>query len=55
LVRPAQPAERSPQVEQNEANKFRTWQQQRPPQPQRESAPRPPANRPAPKQEERKK
>jgi hypothetical protein len=41
LVRPAPPVESRPQVDQNEANKFRTWQQQRP-----ANVPRPPANRP---------
>lgn len=51
LVRPAPPVESRPQVEQNEANKFRTWQQQRPPQP-KQNVPRPP-ERSAPKQEER--
>jgi hypothetical protein len=36
LVRQAPPVEPRPQVEQNEANKFRTWQQSRPPQPERQ-------------------
>ena len=56
LVRPAPPVQERPQMEQNEANKFHTWQQQRPvPQPQqRNNAPRPPENR-APQKEERKK
>lgn len=40
LVRPAPPVQQRPQVDQNEANKFRTWQQQRPAPPPRESAPR---------------
>jgi hypothetical protein len=38
LVRQAPPPQPRPQVDQNEANKFRTWQQQRPPEPR--SAPR---------------
>jgi hypothetical protein len=46
LVRPAPPVQPRPQIDQNEANKFHTWQQQRPSQPPRESAPRPPQNRP---------
>ena len=46
LVRPAPPVQPRPQVDQNEANKFRTWQQQRPAPPPRE-APRP-QNRPEP-------
>ena len=45
LVRPAPPVEQRPQVDQNEANKFRTWQQQRPAQPQpRQNVPKPPQN-----------
>lgn len=52
LVRPAPPVESRPQVDQNEANKFRTWQQQRPAPPPRENAPRPPQNRPAPNRPE---
>jgi hypothetical protein len=51
LVRPAPPVERRPQVEQNEANKFHNWQQNRPPA-TRQNAPRPP-ERSAPRQEER--
>jgi hypothetical protein len=47
LVRPAPPVQQRPQVDQNEANKFRTWQQQRPAPPPRESAPRP-QSRPEP-------
>ena len=47
LVRPAPPVQPRPQVDQSEANKFRTWQQQRPAPPPRESAPRP-QNRPQP-------
>jgi uncharacterized protein DUF6600/FecR-like protein len=43
LVRQAPPPQPRPQVEQNEATKFRTWQQQRPP--ENRSAPRPPENR----------
>jgi FecR protein len=47
LVRPAPPVQPRPQVEQNEANKFRQWQQQRPaaPPPRSNPAPRPPENR----------
>ncbi len=41
LVRPAPPVQSRPQVDQNEANKFRTWQQQRPAPPPRESRPAP--------------
>lgn len=40
LVRQAPPPQPRPQVDQNEASKFRTWQQQRPP--ENRSAPRPP-------------
>jgi hypothetical protein len=47
LVRPAPPVQPRPQVDQNEANKFRTWQQQRPAPPPRESAARP-QSRPEP-------
>jgi hypothetical protein len=43
LVRQAPPPQQRPQVEQNEATKFRTWQQQRPP--ENRSAARPPENR----------
>ncbi len=51
LVRPAPPVQPRPEVDRNEANKFRTWQQQRPAPPPREAAPRPqsrpePARRP---------
>jgi hypothetical protein len=53
LVRPAPPVQSRPQVDQNEANKFRNWQQQRP-SPPPANVPRPPANRP-PQKEERKK
>jgi FecR protein len=53
LVRPAPPVQSRPQVEQNEANKFRNWQQQRP-SPPPANVPRPPENRP-PQKEERKK
>ncbi len=48
LVRPAPPVEPRPQVDRNEANKFRTWQQQRPAPPPRQNAPRAPENRPQP-------
>ena len=49
LVRQAPTPQPRPQVDQNEANKFRTWQQQRPPEnrsaPRQESrAPQPPKN-----------
>jgi hypothetical protein len=40
LVRTAPPVQPRPQTDQNEANKFRTWQQQRPAPPPRQSAPR---------------
>ena len=53
LVRPAPPVQSRPQVDQNEANKFRNWQQQRPSAPHA-NVPRPPENR-APQREERKK
>jgi Family of unknown function (DUF6600)/FecR protein len=53
LVRPAPPVESRPQVDQNEANKFHNWQQQRPSTP-RANVPRPPENH-APPKEERKK
>jgi hypothetical protein len=47
LVRTAPPVESRPQVDQNEANKFRNWQQQRPSPPKNNApAPRPPENRP---------
>jgi hypothetical protein len=39
LVRTAPPVESRPQVDQNEANKFRTWQQHRPAPPPRQTAP----------------
>jgi hypothetical protein len=45
LVRQAPMPQPRPQVDQNEANKFRTWQQQRPPE-NRGNASRPPQNRP---------
>jgi hypothetical protein len=46
LVRQAPAPQPRPQVDQNEANKFRTWQQQRPPAPQnRGNTSRPPENR----------
>jgi hypothetical protein len=56
LVRPAPPVESRPQVEQNEASKFRNWQQQRPSAP-RANVPRPPDNHAPqkPQKEERKK
>lgn len=56
LVRPAPPVESRPQVDQNEANKFHNWQQQRPSTSTAPKAnvPRPPANH-APPKEERKK
>ena len=50
LVRQAPPPQPRPQVDQNEANKFRTWQQQRPPEnhsaprQQESRAPQPPKN-----------
>jgi FecR protein len=50
LVRQAPPPQPRPQVDQNEANKFRTWQQQRPPEnrsaprQQESRAPQPPRN-----------
>jgi hypothetical protein len=46
LVRQAPPAESRPQVDQNEANKFRTWQQSRP-QPRPQPQERPPQERQA--------
>jgi hypothetical protein len=55
LVRPAPPVQPRPQVDQSEANKFHSWQQQRPaPQPQHANVPHPPENR-APQKEEHKK
>jgi len=53
LVRPAPPVqERSPQQEQQQAQKFSTWQQQRPvPAAQPKESSRPPAPAPAPKEE----
>ncbi len=51
LVRPAPPVQSRPQIDQNEANKFRTWQQQRPAPPPRENPrqqSRPPENRSQP-------
>ena len=53
LVRPAPPVQSRPQVDQNEANKFHNWQQQRPSAPPA-NVPRPPENH-APPKEERKK
>jgi hypothetical protein len=56
LVRPAPPAQSRPQVDQSEANKFRTWQQQRPAPPPRETAARPQSHpQPPPRPEEHKK
>lgn len=46
LVRQAPAPQPRPQVDQNEANKFRTWQQQRPPE-NRSNASRPPESHPA--------
>ena len=46
LVRQAPAPQPRPQVDQNEANKFRTWQQQRPPE-NRSNASRPPENHPS--------
>ena len=51
LVRQAPPQQQRPDVEQSEANKFRTWQQQRPPRPQpqeRQAQPERPPARPQP-------
>jgi hypothetical protein len=45
LVRQAPAPQPRPQVDQNEANKFRTWQQQRPPE-NRSNASRPPESHP---------
>jgi FecR protein len=56
LVRQAPPPQSRPQVDQNEANKFRTWQQQRPSPPApRANVPRPSENHAPQKPEERKK
>jgi hypothetical protein len=56
LVRQAPPAEQRPQVDQSEANKFRTWQQarpqQRPPEQQRQQQQRQEQQRPAPQRQE---
>ena len=56
LVRTAPPVQPRPQVDQNEANKFHTWQQQRPAPPPRENPrqqqSRPPQNRPQPSRQE---
>jgi hypothetical protein len=58
LVRAAPPVQPRPQIDQNEANKFRTWQQQRPAPPPRENPrqqSRPPENRSQPRPQDHKK
>ncbi len=55
LVRPAPPVQSRPQVDQNEADKFHNWQQQRPAAPtQRANPPRPADNRAPQKQDHKK-